>query len=123
MNIDAPIKKKKMYFDASCCPVIAYLWKLLFTHYSVWLFRFERMLNEMLSHLERQPRNKERRIAWLKYIEPLLNNVGLVLLAHFRRIFPLFLKWMHADDDETVLLVRIISSSFEILYNISQAHQ
>ncbi|XP_018821901.1 uncharacterized protein At2g39910 [Juglans regia] len=66
---------------------------------------FERMLNEMLSHLERQPRNKERRIAWLKYIEPLLSSVGLVLLAHFRRIFPLFLKWMHADDDETVLLV------------------
>lgn len=67
------------------------------------------MLNEMLSHLERQPRNKERRIAWLKYIEPVLNSVGLVLLVHFRRIFPLFLKWMHADDDETVLLVRIFS--------------
>ncbi|KAK7840330.1 uncharacterized protein CFP56_016807 [Quercus suber] len=66
---------------------------------------FERMLNEMLSHLERQPRDKERRVAWLKYIEPLLSAVGLVLLAHFRRIFPLILKWMHADDDETVLLV------------------
>ncbi|XP_059458925.1 uncharacterized protein At2g39910 isoform X3 [Corylus avellana] len=66
---------------------------------------FERMLNEMLSHLERQPRNKERRIAWLKYIEPVLTAVGLVLLAHFSRIFPLFLKWMHADDDETVKLV------------------
>jgi hypothetical protein len=78
------------------------------------LFRFERMLNEMLSHLERQPRHKERRIAWLKYIEPLLNAVGLVLLAHFRRIFPLLLKWMHADDDETVLLVRITSYSFDI---------
>ncbi|XP_050250679.1 uncharacterized protein At2g39910 isoform X1 [Quercus robur] len=66
---------------------------------------FERMLNEMLSHLERQPRDKERCVAWLKYIEPLLSAVGLVLLAHFRRIFPLILKWMHADDDETVLLV------------------
>ncbi|KAK3230914.1 hypothetical protein Dsin_002795 [Dipteronia sinensis] len=66
---------------------------------------FERMLNEMLSHLERQPRNKDRRIAWLKFIEPLFNAVGLVLLAHFRRIFPLFFQWMHADDDETVLLV------------------
>ncbi|KAH7548187.1 hypothetical protein JRO89_XS14G0081100 [Xanthoceras sorbifolium] len=66
---------------------------------------FERILNEMLSHLERQPRNKDRRIAWLKFIEPLFNAVGLVLLAHFRRIFPLFFQWMHADDDETVLLV------------------
>lgn len=66
---------------------------------------FERLLNEMLSHLERQPRNKERRIAWLELIEPLLNVVGLVLLAHFRRLFPLLFQWMHADDDETVLLV------------------
>ncbi|KAL8093565.1 uncharacterized protein At2g39910 [Apium graveolens] len=66
---------------------------------------YEKLLNEMLSHLERQPRNKERRIAWLKHIDPLFNSIGLVLLAHFRRIFPLFFKWMHADDDETVLLV------------------
>ncbi|KAJ8763973.1 hypothetical protein K2173_004835 [Erythroxylum novogranatense] len=66
---------------------------------------FERMLNEMLGHLERQPRNKDRRIAWLKYIEPLLCEVGVFLLAHFRRMFPLFFQWMHADDDQTVLLV------------------
>ncbi|KAI4372950.1 hypothetical protein MLD38_011128 [Melastoma candidum] len=66
---------------------------------------FEKLLNEMLSHLERQPRNKERRCAWLKFIEPLLNAAGLVVLAHFRRIFPLLFLWMHADDDETVLLV------------------
>ncbi|KAG9160776.1 hypothetical protein Leryth_008608 [Lithospermum erythrorhizon] len=67
---------------------------------------YEKLLNEMLSHLERQPRDKSRRIAWLKNIEPLLNVIGLVLLAHFRRIFPLFFQWMHADDDDTVLLVR-----------------
>ena len=64
------------------------------------------MLSEMLSHLERHPRNKERRISWLKHIEQLFNVVGLVLLAHFRRLFPLFFQWMHADDDETILLVR-----------------
>ncbi|XP_050385997.1 uncharacterized protein At2g39910 [Argentina anserina] len=69
---------------------------------SVW---FDKILNEMLTHLERQPRNKERRVAWLRYVEPLFNGVGLVLLANFRRIFPLFFKWMHADDDDTVLLV------------------
>ncbi|MED6219616.1 hypothetical protein PIB30_037418 [Stylosanthes scabra] len=66
---------------------------------------FERMLNEMLSHLERQPKNKERRIAWLKFADSLFNAVGLVLLAHFRRIFPLFFQWMHVDDDETLILV------------------
>ena len=63
------------------------------------------MLSEMLSHLERQPFNKERRIAWLLLIEPVFDAMGLVLLAHFRRIFPLFFQWMHADDDKTVLLV------------------
>lgn len=78
-----------------------------------FLCRIERMLNEMLSHLERQPRNKDRRIAWLKFIEPLFSAVGLVLLAHFRRIFPLFFKWMHADDDETVLLVRFMHLPFQ----------
>lgn len=65
------------------------------------------MLKEMLSHLERQPRNKERRIAWLKSVDSLFNGVGLVLLAHFRRIFPLFFQWMHADDDDTIILVSI----------------
>ncbi|CAJ2643971.1 unnamed protein product [Trifolium pratense] len=74
---------------------------------------FERMLNEMLSHLERQPRNKERRIAWLKSVESLFNGVGLVLLAHFRRIFPLFFQWMHADDDDTIILV--LKCTYEVL--------
>ncbi|XXG51595.1 hypothetical protein AAC387_Pa03g0128 [Persea americana] len=66
---------------------------------------FERMLGEMLSHLERQPKNMERRISWLQLIEPVFNAMGLVLLAHFRRIFPLFFGWMHVDDDKTVVLV------------------
>ncbi|KAI3939233.1 hypothetical protein MKX01_002101 [Papaver californicum] len=66
---------------------------------------FERMMNEMLSHLERQPRHKERRNSWLEIIEPVFNSMGIVLLAHFRRIFPLLFQWMHADDDRTVILV------------------
>ncbi|KAL8552079.1 hypothetical protein ACS0TY_000951 [Phlomoides rotata] len=66
---------------------------------------YEKMFNEILNHLERQPRNKQRRIAWLTHCEPLFNGLGLILLAHFRSLFPLFFKWMHADDDETVLLV------------------
>lgn len=73
---------------------------------------FERMLSEMLSHLERQPFNKERRIVWLLHIEPVFDAMGVVLLAHFRRIFPIFFQWMHADDDKTVLLV------FERLHSI-----
>lgn len=78
------------------------------------LSRYEKLLGEMLNHLERQPRNRQRRVAWLTLCEPLLDGLGLVLLAHFRRLFPLFFKWLHADDDETVLLVRL--SFNEILY-------
>ena len=74
------------------------------------------MLNEMLSHLERQPRDNECHVAWLKYIEPLLSAVGLVLLANFGRMFPLILKWMHANDDETVLLARIYIYIYIYIY-------
>lgn len=81
-----------------------------FAHFELFFLRYEKIMNEMLGHLERQPRDKERRIAWLRFIEPLLNALGLFLLAHFRRIFPLFFQWMHSDDAETVLLVGTCSS-------------
>jgi len=64
------------------------------------------MLSEMLGHLERQPLNKEHRVAWLTLIGPVFYAMGLFLLAHFRRLFSLFFQWMHTDDDKTVLLVR-----------------
>jgi len=66
---------------------------------------YDRMLSEMLGHLERQPLNKEHRVAWLTLIGPVFDAMGLFLLAHFRRLFSLFFQWMHTDDDKTVLLV------------------
>ena len=75
-------------------------------------------MNEMLGHLERQPRNKERRMAWLTFVEPLLNALGLFLLAHFRRIFPLLFQWMHSDDAQTVLLVMFLFHTFSFLANV-----
>jgi len=66
---------------------------------------YDRMLSEMLGHLERQPLNKEHRVAWLTLIGPVFYAMGLFLLAHFRRLFSLFFQWMHTDDDKTVLLV------------------
>ncbi|KAK9158972.1 hypothetical protein Scep_005546 [Stephania cephalantha] len=66
---------------------------------------FEKIMNEMLGHLERQARNKGRYTAWLELIDPVFECMGLVLLAHFRRIFPLLLHWVHSDDDKIVLLV------------------
>ncbi|CAA6671087.1 unnamed protein product [Spirodela intermedia] len=56
---------------------------------------YEQILSEMLGHLERQATNKERRI----------HAMGLLLLAHFKRIFSLLFQWLHADDDETLVLV------------------
>ncbi|EMS46236.1 hypothetical protein TRIUR3_21176 [Triticum urartu] len=67
--------------------------------------RYDRVLSEMLGHLERQPLNKERRVAWLTLIGPVFDSMGLFLLAHFRLLFSLFFQWIHADDDRTVLLV------------------
>ena len=72
----------------------------------------------MLNHLERQPKNKDRYMPWLQHIEPLFSSVGLVLLAHFRRIFPLFFQWMHSDNDQTLLLVKV-TESFSIRSNDS----
>ncbi|KQK17320.1 uncharacterized protein At2g39910 [Brachypodium distachyon] len=66
---------------------------------------YDRMLSAMLGHLERQPLNQKRRIAWLTLIGPVLDAMGLFLLAHFRLLFSLCFQWMHADDDQTVLLV------------------
>ncbi|KAL9251718.1 hypothetical protein AKJ16_DCAP00018 [Drosera capensis] len=85
--------------DACCSNIISNdeIWHLAVEMY-------EKLLNEMLGHLERQPRDKERRIVWLKFIDPLFSGIGLVLLSNFRRLFPLFFLWIHADDDETVVL-------------------
>jgi hypothetical protein len=79
------------------------------------------MLAEMLGHLERQPLNKERRVAWLTLIEPVFDAMGLFLLAHFRLLFSLFFQWMHADDDRTVLLVRKLSRLW-LMYSYVHRH-
>lgn len=107
------------YYDYSsyyCLLFASYVFEVFTYYYSSYfymlfvyryVYRYEKLLSEMLNHLERQPRNTQRRISWLKHCEPLFNGLGLILLAHFRRLFPLFFKWMHADDDETVSLVRL----------------
>lgn len=97
-------------FDISSCVFSTYC-LVIVSLYSLFQ-RFEKIMNEMLCHLERQPRNKERRIAWLRFIEPCLNALGLILLAHFKRIFLLIFRWMHVDDEETVLLVRYLDPLF-----------
>ncbi|KAE8724345.1 hypothetical protein F3Y22_tig00010533pilonHSYRG00215 [Hibiscus syriacus] len=68
---------------------------------SLW---FQKILTEMLIHLERQPWNRERRIAWLTLIDPIFNSMRLLIVAYIELIFPLLFQWLHVDDDETVLM-------------------
>ena len=60
-------------------------------------------------------------MAWLRFVEPLLKALGRFLLAHFRRIFPLFFQWTHSDDPETVLLVCL--HSLTTLYECLNTHE
>ncbi|KAK8675113.1 hypothetical protein V6N13_033183 [Hibiscus sabdariffa] len=69
---------------------------------SLW---FHKILSEMLSHLEQEPRNRELLIAWLKFIDPIFNSMRLLLSPYFGRIFPLLFQLLHVNDDETVVLV------------------
>ncbi|KAG2309367.1 hypothetical protein Bca52824_029115 [Brassica carinata] len=55
---------------------------------SLW---YERIMNEMLGHLERQPKDKE--------------CFRTFLACSFSTYLPSFFQWMHSDDAETVLLV------------------
>eukprot|EP01018_Ginkgo_biloba_P022753 Gb_12768 [translate_table: standard] len=66
---------------------------------------YRKILDEMLGELERHSEDKEHRIIWLQHIEPLFEAMGIVIVAYFRRLFPLFFHWLHAKDDATVILV------------------
>ncbi|XP_057858364.1 uncharacterized protein At2g39910 isoform X2 [Cryptomeria japonica] len=66
---------------------------------------YRELLGAMLGEMERHSEDKERRIIWLQQIEPLFKAMGLVILAFFKRLFPLLFHWLHAKDDATVILV------------------
>jgi len=48
------------------------------------------IFNEMLGEMERHIGDKEHCTVWLQHIEPPIEGMGLVILAYFRRLFPLF---------------------------------
>ncbi|KAI3863410.1 hypothetical protein MKX03_025730 [Papaver bracteatum] len=47
---------------------------------------FERMMNEMLSHLKRQPSHKDGRNSWLEIIEPVFNSMDAFFHFFFKRV-------------------------------------
>lgn len=69
-----------------------------------WL-RYRQFLGEMLNELERHRDDQARRVIWLQEVTPLMEAMGLVLVAHFSRLLPLLYYWLHAPDDLTCLLV------------------
>ncbi|KAG6549634.1 hypothetical protein Mapa_008612 [Marchantia paleacea] len=65
---------------------------------------YRQFLGEMLLELERHRDDQARRVIWLQEITPLIEAMGLVLVAHFSRLLPLLYYWLHAPDDLTCLL-------------------
>ena len=70
--------------------------------------RYRSILNEMLGELERNQRNPIWYTIWLHHVGDLFDAMGLVLVAHFRRLLPLLFFWAHTADDSVVLLVRFV---------------
>lgn len=67
--------------------------------------RYRRTFCDMLDELERHLDDQDRRIAWLETIKPQLEAMGLVLVAHFKRLLPLIYGWLHAPDDMSCISV------------------
>lgn len=42
---------------------------------------------------------------WLQLVTPQFESMGIMLVAHFKRLLPLLYYWLHAQDEETQLLV------------------
>ncbi|KAG0562890.1 hypothetical protein KC19_9G180200 [Ceratodon purpureus] len=63
------------------------------------------IMKEMLEDLDRHRSDETRRIVWLQLVTPQFESMGIVLVAHFKNLLPLFYYWLHAQDETTQLLV------------------
>ncbi|XP_073393546.1 uncharacterized protein [Physcomitrium patens] len=66
---------------------------------------YQATMKEMLEDLERHRRDQKRRVVWLQLVTPQFESMGIMLVAHFKRLLPLLYYWLHAQDEETQLLV------------------
>lgn len=66
---------------------------------------YRNILNEMLGELERHQLDSARFKIWLQYVDKLFAAMGLLLVAHFKRLLPLLFPWLHTSDDSITLLV------------------
>ncbi|KAI5074788.1 hypothetical protein GOP47_0010749 [Adiantum capillus-veneris] len=66
---------------------------------------YRNILNEMLSELERHQLDAIYFKVWMENIGSLFEAMGLVLVAHFKRLLSLLFLWLHTSDDSITLLV------------------
>eukprot|EP00850_Spirogloea_muscicola_P001031 SM000004S14901 [mRNA] locus=s4:111560:113632:+ [translate_table: standard] len=64
---------------------------------------YGQVFETLLGEVERHSEAVAWRLVWLDSILPLVQALGLVLLAHFKRLLPLLLHWLHSLDEATVL--------------------
>lgn len=67
---------------------------------------YDHIMDVTISDMERRSDQKNRRLFWLKNgLLPLLDTMGLIIVAHFKRLLPLLCLWLRDSDDQSVLLV------------------
>eukprot|EP00850_Spirogloea_muscicola_P001975 SM000007S20935 [mRNA] locus=s7:1019285:1021366:- [translate_table: standard] len=64
---------------------------------------YSQVFETLLGEMERYSEEVAWRLVWLDSVQPLVQALGLVLLAHFKRLLPLLLHWLHSLDEATVL--------------------
>eukprot|EP00850_Spirogloea_muscicola_P002913 SM000011S19091 [mRNA] locus=s11:849697:851780:- [translate_table: standard] len=64
---------------------------------------YGQVFETLLGEVERHSEAAAWRLVWLDSVLPLVQALGLVLLAHFKRLLPLLLHWIHSLDEATVL--------------------
>lgn len=81
------------------------LFRLPSNHVVFYCDRYGAIMQEMLEDLDRHRSDETRRIVWLQLVTPQFEAMGIVLVAHFKRLLPLFYYWLHAQDETTQILV------------------
>ncbi|MCO5594851.1 hypothetical protein L7F22_048885 [Adiantum nelumboides] len=65
---------------------------------------YRNILNEMLGELERHRLDATYYRVWMENVDRLLEAMGLVVVAHLKRLLTLLFPWLHTADDSLTLL-------------------
>ena len=59
-----------------------------------------------MAEMERHSEDVNKRLVWMQHLARLMDAMKLIVVCHLARLVPLLLKWAHAYDAETVVMVR-----------------